>query len=69
MIFGLLNLDADGVSVELADGAAVPLLVILMEVQRGVPQRGVHVDVLPHRLQHRVGGGVPVQVSLDKVVV
>ena len=33
-----------------------------MEVESGVPEGGVHVDVLLHGLEDRVGGGVPVQV-------
>ena len=60
----LLHLGLDGVRVQLADGAAVPLLVVLVEVQGGVPQGGVHVDVLPHGLEDGVGGGVPVKIGL-----
>ena len=33
-----------------------------MEVEGGVPEGRVHVDVLLHRLEDRVGGGVPVKV-------
>ena len=57
-------LSLDRPSVQLADGAAVPLLVVLVEVEGGVPQGAVHVDVLPHGLQHGVRAGVPVQVGL-----
>ena len=35
----LVYLGLDGGGVEVADGAAVPLLVVLVEVQRSVPQR------------------------------
>ena len=62
----LVYLGLDGGGVEVADGAAVPLLVVLVEVEGGVPQGGVHVDVLLHRLQHRVGGRVPVQVPEER---
>ena len=58
------HLGLDGSSVQLADGAAVPLLVVLVEVEGRVPQGAVHVDVLPHGLEHGVGAGVPVQVGL-----
>ena len=33
-----------------------------MKVKSGVPEGGVHVNVLLHRLEDRVGGGVPVEV-------
>ena len=51
-----------GVRLELTDWARIPLLIILMEVESGVPEGGVHVDVLLHGLEDRVGGGVPVEV-------
>ena len=35
----LADLGLDGGRVQVADGAAVPLLVVLVEVQRRVPQR------------------------------
>ena len=35
----LVDLGLDGGGVEVADGAAVPLLVVLVEVQCSVPQR------------------------------
>ena len=35
----VVDLGLDGGGVEVADGAAVPLLVVLVEVQRSVPQR------------------------------
>ena len=60
----LFNFCLDGVRVQLAHRAAVPFLIVLVEVEGCVPQGGVHVDVLPHGLQHRVGRGVPVQVGL-----
>ena len=60
----VVDLGLDGGGVEVADGAAVPLLVVLVEVQGGVPEGAVHLDVLPHRLEDRVLGGVPVQVGL-----
>ena len=52
---------------ELVDWAGIPLLIVLVEVERGVPEGGVHVDVLLHRLEDWVGGGVPIQVPVFKV--
>ena len=59
-------LGLDGIRLQLVYRSRVPLLVVLMEVEGGVPQGGVHVDVLLHRLQHRVGRGVPVQVPEER---
>ena len=58
------NFILDGITVELLYGAGVPLLVVLMEVEGRVPEGGVHVDVLLHGLEDRVGAGVPVKVGL-----
>ena len=57
-------LGLDSPSVQLTHGAAVPLLVVLVKVQGRVPEGAVHVDVLPHGLEHGVGAGVPVEVGL-----
>ena len=65
-IYDFHCLSLDGIRLQLVYRSRVPLLVVLMEVEGGVPQGGVHVDVLLHRLQHRVGGGVPVQVPEER---
>ena len=57
-------LGLDGIRLQLVYRSRVPLLVVLVEVEGGVPQGAVHVDVLPHGLQHGVRAGVPVQVGL-----
>ena len=59
-IFSCLGLY--GIWLELAHWTGVPLLIVLMEVEGGVPEGRVHVDVLLHCLEDRVGGGVPVKV-------
>ena len=65
-IYDFHCLSLDGIRLQLVYRSRVPLLVVLMEVEGGVPQGGVHVDVLLHSLQHRVGGGVPVQVPEER---
>ena len=52
--------ETDEVEEDKEEEAPAPLLVVFMEVERGVPEGRVHVDVLFHRFQHRVGRWVPV---------